>query len=334
MWLTVLAIGVSFALLGWALRDVEFEAFLHHLRNARPWPIIIAVAIATTLFPLRVFRWRLLLKRPDGGNLPWLTMWHPIAMGFMANNVLPFRIGEVVRIVSVSRLGNVRLGASLSSVVVERIFDGLALVFLMTVALFTAGIPDDVRLGGVSLTQAATIAGVAAGAALVAAITVVVFPQPAERLIQLVVPSPKWSAKLVGILEDLRHGMAALRSPVRVLGVALWSIGLWLLNGLSFYVAFLAFDIPVDFAGALLMQGVLSIGISVPSAPGYVGVFEAAIKLVLVTLYGVSVDVALAYALTYHLTTFIPITLLGLWSVARTGLRFKGLRQAALQHGE
>lgn len=334
LWLTVMAIGVSVALLAWALRDVEFEAFLHHVRTARLWPIIGAVAIATTLFPLRVFRWRLLLKQPDGENLPWLTMWHSIAMGFMANNILPFRIGEVVRIVSVSRLGNVSLGASLSSVAVERIFDGLALVFLLTVALFSAGIPDEVSLGAVSLTQAASIAGVLGAAALVAAIVVVAFPQPVERLIQLVVPNPKWSAKLVGILEDLRHGMAALRSPVRILGVALWSISLWLLNGLSFYVMFLAFDIPVDFAGALIMQGVLAIGISVPSAPGYVGVFEAAIKLVLVTLYGVSVDVALAYALTYHLTTFIPITLLGLWSVARTGLNFKGLRQAATQPGE
>ena len=334
IWLTVMAIGVSVALMAWALRDVEFEAFLHHVRTARLWPIIGGVAIATSLFPLRIFRWRLLLKQPDGENLPWLAMWHSIAMGFMANNILPFRIGEVVRVVSVSRLGNVGLGASLSSIAVERIFDGLALVFLLTVALFTAGIPNEVGVGAVSLTQAATIAGVLGGAALVAAILVVVFPKPAESLIQLVVRSPKWSTKLVGILEDLRHGMEALRSPARILGVALWSIGLWLLNGLSFYVMFLAFDIPVDFAGALLMQGVLALGISVPSAPGYVGVFEAAIKLVLVTIYGVSVDVALAYALTFHITTFIPITLLGLWSVGQTGLGFKGLRQAAMQRGE
>jgi uncharacterized protein (TIRG00374 family) len=313
---------------------VEFEAFLHHLQTARLWPIIGAVAIATTLFPLRVFRWRLLLKYPDGENLPWLTMWHSIAMGFMANNILPFRIGEVVRIVSVSRLGNVGLGASLSSVAVERICDGLALVLLMTVALFTAGIPDDVRIGTVSLTQGATIAGVMGGVALVVAIMVVVFPKPAERLIQVVVRSPKWSAKLVGILEDMRNGMEALRSPARILGVALWSIGLWLLNGLSFYVMFLAFDIPVNFAGALLMQGVLALGIAVPSAPGYLGVFEAAIVLVLGGVYGVSGDLAVAYALTYHITTFIPITLLGLWSVGRTGLGFKGLRQAAMQHGE
>ena len=322
------------ALMAWAMRGVEFDAFLEHVRTARLWPIIAAVAIATTLFPLRVFRWRLLLKYPDGSNLPWLTMWHSIAMGFMANNILPFRMGEVVRVVSVSRLGNVGLGASASSVAVERIFDGLALVLLLTVALFTSNIPEEVLSGAVLPTQAATYIGAMFGVALVAGIMVVAFPKPAERLIQLVVRSPKWSAKLVGILEDLRQGMEALRSPARILGVALWSVGLWLVNALSFYVAFLAFDIPVNFAGALLMQGVLAIGISVPSAPGYVGVFEFAIVLVLGRVYGVSEDLAAAYALTYHITTFIPITLLGLWSVARTGLGFKKLRQATIQTGE
>ena len=143
---------------------------------------------------------------------------------------------------------------------------------------------------------------------------------------------PKLRSRARAILEDLRHGMEALRSPARVTAVVVWSIGLWLINGLSFYVMFHAFDIQVNLAGALLMQGVLAMGIAVPSAPGYVGVFEAAILLVLSTLYGVSDDVAVAYALTYHVTTFIPITLLGLWSVARTGLGLKGLRQAAARH--
>lgn len=329
LWTTVLAVAVSVALLAWTLKDVSYHELLTSIRNAKLLPILGAVALATSLFPLRVFRWRLLLRRPDGTNLPWPAMWHSIAMGFMANNVLPLRMGEVVRTFAVSRLGGVGFGAALSSIAVERIFDGLALVFLLTVALLTAGIANDVTLGAVSLTQAATIAGVLSGGALVVAVLVVVFPRPAERLIQIVVPSPKWSARLVAILEDLRNGMQALRSPTRVMAVVLWSVVLWLINGLSFYVMYRAFGIEVNFAGALLMQGVLALGIAVPSAPGYVGVFEAAILLVLSTLYGVSDDMAVAYALTYHVTTFIPITLLGLWSVARTGLGVKGLRQAA-----
>jgi len=333
LWPTLVAVTVSVVLLGWSLRGVDLAEFLASLRSARVAPILAAVLLATSLFPLRVFRWRLLLRHADGTGLSWPAMWHPIAMGFMANNVLPFRVGEVVRVFAASRLGDVSFGAALSSVAVERIFDGLALIGLLSVALFWAGISGDVSLGGVSLAQAATLGGILSGGALVGAILVVSFPRPAERLVRVVVPSAKWSTRIIGLLEDLRHGLQALKSPGRVLGVVVWSVVLWLINGLSFYVAFKAFDIPVGLAGALLMQGVLALGISVPSAPGYVGVFEAAIKLVLVSLYGVSNEVALAYALTYHFTTFIPITLLGLWSVARTGLGLGGLRRAAASHG-
>lgn len=323
---------MSITLLAWALKGVEFDAFLDNVRNARLAPILLGVALATSLFPLRVFRWSLLLRRPDGERIGWGPMWHSIAMGFMANNILPFRAGEVVRTVAVSRLGRVGFGAAFSSIAVERIFDGLALVFLLTVALFLTDIPDGASVGADAFTRAATIGGILSAGALMVAILVVVFPRPAERLITLVIRNERWSSKLVAILEDLRQGMQALKSPARVAGVVLWSVALWLINGASFYVMFWAFDIPVNFAGALLMQGVLALGIAAPSAPGYVGVFEAAIKLVLVNLYGLSADLAVAYALTYHITTFLPITLLGLWSVAKTGVGFKEMRQATAAH--
>ena len=86
-----------------------------------------------------------------------------------------------------------------------------------------------------------------------------------------------------------------------------------------------AFDLPVGFNGSLVLQGVLAFGIAVPSAPGYVGPFEALITAVL-AVYGVGASQAIACAVAYHVTTFVPITLLGVWSAARTGL---GLRQTA-----
>ncbi len=293
---TVAALTVSVTLLAWTLKDVEFQALAESLRSAKLGPIRLGVALATSLFPLRVFRWNLLLRRPDGERLGWKTMWHSIAMGFMANNLLPFRMGEVVRTVAVSRLGRVGFGAALSSVAVERMFDGLALVFLLTMALFLTDLPTGAAVGADAFTRAATIGGIVSGGALLMAILVVVFPRPAERLITLLIRNSRWSSSLVGILEDMRQGMQALKSPVRVLGVVLWSVALWLINGASFYVMFWAFDIPVNFAGALLMQGVLALGIAAPSAPGYVGVFEAAIKLVLVCLYAGTTDLAVADA--------------------------------------
>jgi uncharacterized protein (TIRG00374 family) len=101
--------------------------------------------------------------------------------------------------------------------------------------------------------------------------------------------------------------------------VIAWSVVLWLVNALSFYLAFVAFDLPVNYTVAVVMQGILAFGIAVPSAPGYVGPFEAVITAVL-ALYGIGASQAVAYAVGYHITTFIPITLLGVWSATRTGL--------------
>jgi uncharacterized membrane protein YbhN (UPF0104 family) len=100
---------------------------------------------------------------------------------------------------------------------------------------------------------------------------------------------------------------------------------LWLVNALAFYVAFKAFDIPVGFLGALLLQGILVFGISVQLTPGFLGQFEAAIVAAL-ALFQVPAGLASSYAIAYHATTFLPIVLLGAWSLARTPVALSDLR--------
>jgi hypothetical protein len=109
--------------------------------------------------------------------------------------------------------------------------------------------------------------------------------------------------------------------------VVFWSLVVWLVNALGFYVGFAAFDIPVGYTGALLLQGLLILGISIPSTPGFFGPFEAVIVAVL-AIYGVSSSLAFSYALAFHITTFVPITLLGLWSAARSPEGFRMLRRS------
>ena len=94
----------------------------------------------------------------------------------MANNILPFRAGELVRLLAASRLAAARFSAVLSSVAVERIFDGLAVVALLSVSLLASDLPPGVAVGGVSVRHAAQVGRRARVAALVAAVLVVAFP--------------------------------------------------------------------------------------------------------------------------------------------------------------
>ncbi|MBA3522077.1 MAG: flippase-like domain-containing protein [Gemmatimonadales bacterium] len=322
----LLGIALSFGLLYWALRGVHLGEIARHIREAQPLPMAAAVFVATLTFPLRLLRWRLLLRAEDGGPLPRAPLWHAIAIGFMANNVLPFRAGELVRTFTATRLSGARFSSVISSIAVERIFDGLTVVGLLAVALLASDLPDGVTVGKVSVARVAQVTGAMAVAALVGAILVVAFPVAAERLVRRVLPSGRLTDRVVALIEGVRHGLAVLRSPARLAGVMGWSLVLWLTNAWAFHIGFQAFSIPVDFAGALLLQGILIFGISVQLTPGFVGQFEAAIVAAL-ALYGISNDLASSYAIAFHGLTFIPIVLLGAWSLARTPIALSDLRR-------
>jgi len=127
--------------------------------------------------------------------------------------------------------------------------------------------------------------------------------------------------------EGVLAGLAVLKSPGRFTGVVLWSLALWIKNAAAFAICFRAFGLAVPLEAALLLQGIIGFGVAVPSTPGFLGVFEAA-TLVTLRLYGVDSSLAVSYALTYHLTTFLPITLLGLWSLSRLHIKLRELSTA------
>jgi glycosyltransferase 2 family protein len=323
----LLGVGISLGLLFWALRGVRLEDVLGHVAEAKAGPLAIAVILATVTFPLRLLRWRLLLRDEKGRGYPPGPLWHAIAVGFMANNVLPLRAGELVRSFAASRLARIRFTTVFSSIAVERIFDALTVVGLLTLALLSSTLPPSLSVGGVSVARLAQTGGLVGVLALLSAILVLAAPLTAERIVRRLLPWPRLADRLVNLIEGVRQGLVVLRTPARLILVVFWSLVLWLVNALAFYVGFASFDIPVSFSGALLLQGLLVLGISIPSTPGFFGPFEAVIVAVL-KLFGVPHDVAFSYAISFHLTSFLPITLLGLWSLTRIPGGLQGLRQA------
>ncbi|HEU5041537.1 MAG TPA: lysylphosphatidylglycerol synthase transmembrane domain-containing protein [Gemmatimonadales bacterium] len=323
----LLGFVLAAAMLLWALRGVHLEEVLRRIKDAHLVPVLLSVVLATLTFPIRLIRWRLLLRRDDGSTLPAGPVWHAVAIGFMANNILPFRAGELVRLLAITRLAGVRFSSALSSIAVERIFDGLAVVALLSAALLGSDLPAGVAVGGVPVAHLARVGGMMGLAALAGAGLVVAFPLAAERVLRRILPAGRLADRLVALIDGLRQGLAALRSPTLLAGVVIWSLVLWLVNAWAFHVAFAAFDIPVGFVGALLLQGILIFGISVQLTPGFVGQFEASIVAAL-ALYAVPNDVASSYAITFHGTTFLPIILLGAWSLARTPVALRDLRRS------
>ena len=318
------------ALLAWVLHDVSARDVVAHARRADPVLLLGAVALATATFPLRTIRWRLILRDVDGHRFDWPALWHATAIGFMANNLLPARAGEVARAYVAKRQLPVRFTTALGSVGVERVFDGLVLLGLMAVAIAAPSFPAHTTMGGRSVAGLATGAGALFGGLLVLALVVVHRPAPWLALLARVTHRlfPARAAdRLTHWAEGLVAGLAVLKSPARFAGVVAWSLAVWLLNAAAFALCFRAFGLDLPLEAALLLQGMIGFGVALPSTPGFVGVFEAATRVTL-AVYGVDASLALSYALTYHLTTFVPITVLGLWSLSRLHLRLAELRAA------
>jgi uncharacterized protein (TIRG00374 family) len=328
-------LAVTLALLAWALHGVDARAVVGHLRRADPLLLLGAVALATLTFPLRTLRWRLILRDSAGAPFPLGPLWHATAIGFMANNLLPVRAGEFARAYVAQQRLSVRFSTALASVGVERVFDGLVLVGLMAVAIASPTFPPGAAVGATSVSNLAAGAGAVFALVLLVAVLVVHRPGPwlglLRRLAHALLPA-RFAEALIRIADGLVEGLEVLKSPGRFLGVLAWSLVQWLLNAAAFAVCFRAFGLAVPPQGALLLQGIIGFGVALPSSPGFVGVFEAATRVTL-AIYGIDATRAVSYAVAYHLSTFLPITLLGLYSLSRMRLHLSELRAAAAKPG-
>src|SRR5205809_350935 len=216
----VVGLVVTVGLLAWALHGVDAAALVGHLRRANPWLMLATITLAPLTFPLRAIRWRLILRGTSGTRLPLGALWHATAIGFMANNLLPVRAGEVARAYAAQQAASVRFTTALASIVVERLFDGLMLVAVFTLALVAPSFPRHAMIGGVRISGLAT-----AGAALFAGIRIValfVVHRPAPwiallaRVAHAVLPArladrvAHLAQGLVGVFEAASRGTLAL----------------------------------------------------------------------------------------------------------------------------
>src|SRR6266480_4243988 len=200
----------------------------------------------------------------------------------------------------------------------------------MALAIASPSFPAHSTLLNTPLSRLAGRAALLFGAMFVVALVIVLRPAPwlalFERVTRAVLPA-RLAARVAGMAEGLVAGLTVLKRPGRFGAMLFWSLVLWLTNAASFAVCFRAFGLQVPIEGSLLLQGILGFAVAVPASAGFFGVFEKATQLTL-QLYGISPSLALAYAVAYHVSTFLPITLLGLRSLARVHLHLGDLGRA------
>lgn len=310
-------LAVAAACLWFSVRDVEWGTVGERFDTASWASLPVMAVLLTGFFVLKAVRWRLLLMPVS--VLTTRAVAGPLLIGFMANNILPAHLGELVRVHVLGRTHGVSRAAVLSTVVLERLFDLVAILTFLV-----AGMLADPRLRQ-EYREAVIIVAVGTAAVLAAAMLFVFATEGCVRVITgvsdrwLGVLPPRWKQGLLESVTAAAGGLGALRKPGLACGIVATSFAQWLLMGMMVWVSLETMGADGVFLPSLVVVGVIAVAILLPAPPGYIGVIQFCFISVL-GLYGLDSNTAMAASVYYHLWQFIPVTCVGLWCLMRTGL--------------
>ena len=321
-WKFLLGLVISAAFIYIALRGQHLGEVWQTTRSARLVWLIPAVAVYFVGVWARAWRWHFLL-RPLKKIRP-RTMFPMVCIGYMGNNIYPARAGEVLLAVVLKRREKVPISATLATIIVERIFDGvvmLSFVFL-NLPLLAGQISDANTVGWIQ--SLALWGGIAFAFALLVFLLAAMYPPLAERWINFFVDRllpARWREKIYPIVTRFLSGLASLRSPQDALMVFFSSAAIWLLETCTYWFVMHAFDFSVSFFTLMLINGIVNLATIIPAAPGYVGTFDLPF-IALLRAYNVPGEMASSFTLLLHATLWLPITLVGAIFFAREGLKW------------
>ena len=320
-WRIWLGLLISLAFLYWVLGQVEdFGRLTTALREAQYGYLAPAIVVYFIGVWLRTIRWHFLL-RPNK-HVSWRRLFPVVVIGYMANDVLPARMGEFVRAYVLSQKEDIRKSTCLATIVLERVFDGLAMLsFLAIVGLLFSFSP--------TVQSIAIITGSLFVSALAVLLLTAARPAAAERLVGRILPllPHRFRQSVQRMACSALLGLKALRSGRAVLAVFGLSLGAWTMEAGMYYLVGLGFFSDLPLPAVLLTVAVANLGTMIPSSPGYVGTFHALVVFSL-ALFGLGGETALAFATVLHATLVIPVTLWGFYYLWRENLSFGRLTSA------
>jgi uncharacterized protein (TIRG00374 family) len=311
---------------------IEWASAWQHIRSADFGLLAISAFTATLIFAIRVPRWRIILPPPrDGYRIPFKSLFESIIIGQMMTNVVPGRAGELARPFVLSRKEpSVPFSTGVASVVVDRVFDGIVVLLFLLVAMLDPTFPKGATLQGQSIASFAMLGTVGLVVGLTGLFVLVLFPAPfikaARAIARLILP--KLEEPAAGFLERFAAGLTILRDPRRFLLAFMWTVIHWLVCASSYWIGYRAIGLEAPFMSAIFTQSLIVLAVALPQAPGFVGVFEMAAFLGL-SVYGVPKDIAVAWAIAYHVASYIPVTVLGLVYTIRMGLHVGDIKSGA-----
>jgi len=313
-WVGIIISGVFLYL---AFRKIEFKEVGQAFKDANYLYVAMAGGLMIVSLWARAYRWKYLLSPVKKIGIP--SLFSSTMIGFMANNLLPARLGEFVRAYSIGSKENISKSSALATIVVERVFDGFTVLSFLAVVLIFFDFPGWVRKGGYF----------AFGFFMSVLVFLVFLRLHTKKVIKRVDSLLKFlpaSArdKLKNILYSFADGLQVLKNSHHLIMVIIFSLAVWLVVASAFEFAIIAFDLKLPVGAAFVLMVILALGVMIPSSPGFVGTYHY-LCIASLALFAISKDVALSFSIVAHASGFIPITLIGLYYLWRESLSLRNL---------
>lgn len=324
--LIIAGIAVSFGSLAWAMKDTDLQALSDSLREINYLYTFPMFLLLFLFYWLKAVRWSWLLQ--PAKELTPNQLFRPLVIGFAANNILPAHLGEFVRVFVVNRQFQIPASTVLSTVVLERILDIVAILTLFASGIWYANeMPPEYQ--NVAVTVAVVCGGMVAAVVIYLFRTQFFISLTREILRFIPFVPTALSSKVLKMLEQGAVGLQALKSPLMILKLQINSLAQWLLNGLSACIALWALEIDVDFSTGLILTGITAFGVMIPAAPGYFGVIQVCF-IVAMKAQSLQPDDADVLAASFFLQVpaYIVVTAAGVFFMQQLGLNLKQMTKS------
>lgn len=305
-----LGYGLALVCLYWVLRDLDPGELLRRIAAMNLWWVATAILFDALSYVCQGFRWKLLLR--PVGTITVLRTTQAIYAGLFVNEMLPMKVGEIVRAFLISRWTSVKLSSVVPSILLERLFDGIWLAVGIVITILLVPLPR-------RLVEVGDLFGLAI---LVAFVIVTLLALGGPRA------SPRNSTQRKSFVTMLRSMFFELRVASRTLGALMafvLSLLLLLLQGLSLWLVMRAYGLHLTFPMGLAVFIIVHLGTLVPGAPANIGSYQFFTVLGL-TLMGVEKVTAAGFSLVVFTVLTAPLWVIGLWALGSSGLSFAEIR--------
>ncbi len=315
-----LTVGIGFLISAFFLylvfRKMDLHELSMELSAANFWYLIPASILTLIALWVRAVRWGVILHPVQ--RIPQGPLFSSTAIGFLGNNVLPMRLGELVRAYMIRRTAGVRASAAMATILVERLFDLFTMIGIFGLLLFVA--PFDNR----SFKISALFAFCAGIIALLGLIAFYKFPDPFEKMLNRLLPRFA-REKILSMLRSFGSGLEILSDRKRLIQAGILTVVMWLMIAVVIKMCFSAAGLQNDgtvlpATSSLVVLVVMAIGVMIPSGPGFIGTLQAAAVLGLAIVGYTDRSRALSFSILYHITQWVPVVAAGMICLLKENL--------------